>query len=945
MRVAIFTENHEKYIDLERLILSDVPVLYKIYYDHTITIAGKTFKSGDILQIKGRDIKISFEKNVYTSLKFQYTINGNITDVIINNAISSFQEFIHLYNPNCQINFDGSFLDGNFTIWGISPYKFTKWNYSIDDGQNFFSIGIDSLSNIFSTINLKMNNTEMSRIYVDSTNTQIINAFQTLDINYKDEYENNFLMLSVIFKQYNLVRIIIDEFDMNTRNLMDIDLLNICFYDINFWRSYPTFILWDEIIYRGLIFTEDHLNQSLQNKLTLSDYIFEQLDSTVFFTDLCMDYSVALFKKVLIREYKKEENYERFKLNQFIDNQDHFILTCKFGDMNSELSEILKTVKINNLDKCLFYTLINNNYELAGQIIDKGVNLNETYYGREIEFFSENIEISRKITQKRTAILFSDNFSIIRKWQFSHVATIGGGTYGVVNQITLKSNQKRLIVKESNMCKSNGYISKDTIKEIYFLRKINSLFPNACGKIFGLIPNGICIDVVMEYEGIPLQIYTQTMSYEERKNQFVDLFRQILNCAKQIHYAGILHYDISCKNVLIKNGKIKLIDLGISKYYEIFPFGDAMIRRFPYIPWISMDNWDIDITRNSEISVSHENFKGLNYTSDVFSIGVLMCQYVYNNFFIGFYFDDNENLICRTENISEIVGEGKNKNVKTPNTFDGHKYKKTSFNFSNITLDKFYPNLLDLLKNMIVMNSEKRFTVDMVLNSFPFGENLPINIVKLSKYWEYDEPISYLLFRPERYDLIQITNMVNAYRDENVKVFNRCRVDVIKELMDKYRDEEYNHEVSDNSIFNCIFAILRYENFPDKSSSYVADFWLTFYRCIFDSIDLKSNYDELFEQMITKDITFTPVSLYVSYIAMQLELRGKNYIDVFELIYIKFIKFLAAVNYDFNVWNVISVIAKDIIEIDFFDLRNEIGIIDTIQEGDNILSYMDEWSA
>lgn len=94
-----------------------------------------------------------------------------------------------------------------------------------------------------------------------------------------------------------------------------------------------------------------------------------------------------------------------------------------------------------------------------------------------------------------------------------------------------------------------------------------------------------------------------------------DCFRQMLECANYLHNAGISHLDISPENVMIKNGRCILIDLGCTLPVPVPAPGNgqrALLRRrglfgkMQYIPWeipsnrhfdgFGVDLWSLAIT-------------------------------------------------------------------------------------------------------------------------------------------------------------------------------------------------------------------------------------------------------------------------------------------------------------------------------------------------------------
>lgn len=956
MYVAVFSPLHQKYLDLYGNYFSEFPILYKYSKFGRIDLLDIFLKSGDFFEFNNEMIEIIIRKNVFTSFQLIHKCDGIVTPKIISDISKSFKDYILLLNLECKIGeiiFNGKhFQCLNFITWDISPYILGKWIESVAEDDNFVSVKIQFLENDSYSVNLDENEDEIATLYSICDNTSIIHAIKNSDIDFIDEDGNNLFLLAIKYQQKNLAKILIDDVNLEHKNKNDDDALKLALFNPDFWKSNFSFSLCEEIFLRTEEITEIHLSMVASKELDFFDDMLQCFESFSEFEDLILCtviFSAECSRKIILKQFRFEDDYDDYISRNFKNVTHKFYLFCKYGDRSA--INLINAIDLQDLrtGPYLFYACLNNMPELAFELLEKDIDLSIQYYGKRIEFYSRNPEISGKILEKMSCVLFSDNFSIIHPGSYTVVRNITEGAYGKIRQISLRKNQKHLILKESKDCKSEGYISEDVIKEIFFLRKINSSFPDSCGKIYGVLANEQCLDIAMEFEGLSLDNYALRLTEIERKEQFVSIFRQVLECTANLHCLGIIHYDISAKNIVVKQGKVKLIDLGISKYYEIFPFKRNVKVSFQYIPWISMDNWKKNIVTNGEISVSAENFKGLNYTSDVFSIGVVMCQYIYKTFNLGFYFDDYDRLIYRSLDIANFVGD-KHNISSTKNTIDKniHTVKNIKPAFLDMEILLSYPDVFPLLKYMLTMNSEKRFIPRMILNLPPFGERYNVRIGKLPLQWEKNSDITHSLLRTKRYDFDQIDSMINMYKNETVKVFNNARIDVIESLIQHNRGSHYKAEISDNSIFNCIFATMRYDDFPALSASYVEKFWLTFYRCIFECIELTDKFKQMIPQITTKDITFTPVSLYVSYIALNLELEGKPYIHVFGKIYEELIYFLSAVKNDFNVWNVISVIAKDLHELENYDLRNEETILNTIDEGRNILSnfkdgfYMDK---
>jgi serine/threonine-protein kinase len=88
-------------------------------------------------------------------------------------------------------------------------------------------------------------------------------------------------------------------------------------------------------------------------------------------------------------------------------------------------------------------------------------------------------------------------------------------------------------------------------------------------------------------DGIRLDDYVKNNNLSE--DQVIDFMRQLLTILKNCHAADIVHRDIKPENIIIKNGRLFLVDFGIAYYGEssennITTLGQEIGNRFLKLP-------------------------------------------------------------------------------------------------------------------------------------------------------------------------------------------------------------------------------------------------------------------------------------------------------------------------------------------------------------------------
>ena len=72
----------------------------------------------------------------------------------------------------------------------------------------------------------------------------------------------------------------------------------------------------------------------------------------------------------------------------------------------------------------------------------------------------------------------------------------------------------------------------------------------------------------MELCDYNLREYLLTNGIDDKLNNKINYFKQIINGLKYLHDNNIIHRDIKPENIFILDGKIKIGDFGLCKKYE-----------------------------------------------------------------------------------------------------------------------------------------------------------------------------------------------------------------------------------------------------------------------------------------------------------------------------------------------------------------------------------------
>jgi len=572
------------------------------------------------------------------------------------------------------------------------------------------------------------------------------------------------------------------------------------------------------------------------------------------------EYSIPLIAVEVISYYEEipdiyehlsidRDEYEENDIIPLLDNvedKEELIITCVFG--------------MNNI--------------LLRHLVEKKEDFNFKYKGYPIERFVTDPSLIVKIIEIKTGLNLENEVSIYSEDKFTLVEEISQGGFG---KITLEKNNvdnKQYIIKKSISCQDNKLFDETFAKEFLFMKKINENFYKQTAEVYGLMlsKDKSCISIVLENLGDNFSYYIFSAYRDDLELKFKEFFRKLLQDLERLHSLGIRHDDLHPGNVLVENDVPKIIDYGISNFYEVFGLKK---NSFPWNdrPQIPVDGISYKKFQDHFAS-KYINFNQLgkkDYTSDVYAVGQLMCYWVLRQYLNSYFFSH----------------EGKIYITSTKKDGSGDHFDLT---------DVFEEDLRPLLAGMLELDSNKRLSVTEVLNHQYFSGR---NDLK-SNFVEHGLNLKVPAYEiTKKVDMDNLERMFNNYKSCSVKMNKKLPYNKRVFVKDKYR--------SLNSVYNSIFV--QFESFSGYDDNNAP---LMLSTCYFDLINHNSqnpvDQERAISDLVNKKLDFKPVTLFFFYIILKYKMTRLGNEELFDLFDKYFCFFLESVNFEFNIWNVVSVI-------------------------------------
>lgn len=543
----------------------------------------------------------------------------------------------------------------------------------------------------------------------------------------------------------------------------------------------------------------------------------------------------------------------------------------------------------------LFYNYVDD-YKIINDILDKNILPRSFFFIRDIfgNLPLDYIELStitdeNSIFVQRIFEMSSEvdvSYSELKTFNFNEFEIIEykkdfKGTYGEISHVIHKETGKHMSIKKFNLDILNyDQLHQTIMKEISFLHFINKLNPHLAVILYGLIYENNSIYLVQEYMFYTL--YDQLKILIKLPNseiQIKKLVYELLLLVDELNGMGILHCDIKENNIMFdENGRMKLIDFGISEYIGLLPTKGVSTNSI-LSNYNSPDTSQLKcniLIDNKKIEVYASDLKSLN--NDTFSIGMLFLKYTDIFKKDRLYFTCFDELYKEQFTISE-----------------GRKFKKIQMN--NSDLNKFLYKLIEFERRKRPFPKEalndKFFTgieIDKV-ESKNFNKN---SIYHLKNHFPcYGPTQKELFYKDDIFNSIILLKFRETPVEIESNVINEKMFLILSEWL---LETTFMFKYNLNVYFNAINLIRIISNSVDKRSNYqgYGIVCLAIYTYIFEYFP--PDYDDycyicdkaysvnylknLTSDIINKKITikndynlfeFVPIMSYIGYISSKLQ--------------------------------------------------------------------------
>ncbi|KAI4333365.1 hypothetical protein L6164_018189 [Bauhinia variegata] len=282
------------------------------------------------------------------------------------------------------------------------------------------------------------------------------------------------------------------------------------------------------------------------------------------------------------------------------------------------------------------------------------------------------------------------------------VVKIAEGGFSKVYRVRDSNTGQHAVLKEMSITEWSDTVPSSIIREISLLREMNH--PNIV-RLLNVQQRNIIVNLVFENLDCDLHEFIHRNDFSANPLLIKSFMHQILSALAYCHAHKILHRDLKPRNVLVdvSNKIVKLADFGLAR-----PFGEP--------DTIYTSNVGTCWYRAPELLLYSEEYTG---QIDVWSLGCMFGEMVSGQCVFQGAGQDDE-LIA----IYSVLG------TPTKETWPEVATSRTlvpSQEYAAIDLKRIVPRLepegLDLFSRMLVLNPNKRITVEAALNH-PYFKDL-----------------------------------------------------------------------------------------------------------------------------------------------------------------------------------------------------------------------------
>ncbi|KAL3665476.1 hypothetical protein V7S43_009511 [Phytophthora oleae] len=288
---------------------------------------------------------------------------------------------------------------------------------------------------------------------------------------------------------------------------------------------------------------------------------------------------------------------------------------------------------------------------------------------------------------------------------FEYVKTIGSGAYGVVISATDSKTGTTVAIKNIQRAFDDLTDAKRIVREIKLMRHLNHKCVLGVEDIFEPVALAKFEDVYIVSQLMATDLHRVIYSRHALSDEHIAFFMYQMLCAmKYVHSANVIHRDLKPSNVLVNaNCELKICDFGLAR--GVFPEEELELTEYVVTRWY----------RAPEIMLGC-----MKYTRevDVWSMGCIFAEMMSRKpLFPGQDYIDQLHLIMNAlgaPNDQELYFLTNARARKFMNA----EFQKRGPNPTKPLAHMFTdspPDALDLLQKMLVIDPNKRISVDDAL--------------------------------------------------------------------------------------------------------------------------------------------------------------------------------------------------------------------------------------
>jgi len=666
--------------------------------------------------------------------------------------------------------------------------------------------------------------------------------------------------------------------------------------------------------------------------------ITSEIDCNGYDLSYYSHYNKVFFDK--IKHYFVDTN----SYSRVYKNKESFLTTLMNNKENYDIKPFIKSVK--NIDHCnikcetaLIIACKNMKFENALSIINHGANL--TYHdlsgNSALSYLISNINNTdsseiihvclRLITKANYKSIYQpvyeDNIKIYEPDQFTNITNVNNakGSYGNIKWAIDSCTGEQKMLKHYYNYNNHMMIKSDMVKEIIFLRKMNS------DNNYAIHVDGIYVNdngdyyVVFEILALTLNDFFKIVSknIDLLKNKVTSIFEQLNNYVTHMHHLGILHNDIKSDNIMIGyNGKIKILDFGLSEFIGYSPNKSVSSNYITTsricapdfgkpIKFKVYDEQQINIVDKFTYESNRKS-----YASDIYSLGVTIIQCILL---------DNRKFIC-VENVLYYLN--------TENAKDKYSVVIVPVKNSSLIKLKIY-SFYDKLLNMVNVDSQRRISRRILPPNIKVNEysKHSVQLIKNIVHYQPNE------IKNQMNEMVYAENIFKSYKDVIIKTNGRNSKINYKEIFDEIITVLPNRKSID-CILNSMYHTINYkgtENISIIFISYLYIFSYIFEWYIYDLDKISSVIVMDRQLLITKlnntiielltTVSYIPFVVSIEKIIILLQMNSTYFNNdvykveenIYNSLYVYFSKL--SDEDEFNLWDFVVLISSNTISLPF----------------------------